>query len=973
MWNDDCLSGMTFREARRVLHSPRSGLSDKRMSIRFFELHKSFASLVELSRALAQQPDDEEIVRDVIRAFRNIKRTGPLCVQPIYCYSIIGIVFKLVDEFFGRREWFDIASIRPFDELLLLFDFPPNRPFVEVDAFIAGLADLLTRKHVSATIRLEKMNDVLTRGEISLSMRVELENLTEFWRILGGSYDFPEDHKGYYRPLTREEIIRKVEVRARSVLLGMRVGSPEQERFVRYVYGAGSEEAPGLLNVVRNPARHGAAQLIEVESYETVDSSTGRRRCDNRCSYFELQRLGWANPFFSYYIQHAYVGIQRWIYLARAAGSVFSTSYMDRVMSGVYDDAIVYLSNVIFPVSTDTMGVSRAREISTEISKLTGSLDHHDPAMGEDVLDRVVSYQALRLTMFRWFRERYLRSVRVEVGGQHAFVLFRRCEVHRDESHGRHELMPLFDRLGPRAKVVGHVRRRKGFRARAAVITEAVLHGSEGSPERVLSAAERAAIVTLPPEGGAPTPGIGTESDLVYPYAITELYQQLVRARHLEQLSHTGPDGEAIVPRVCIVDEVADGSWNTLLAFTIEELTRRDEEDFGEGELRAHCRQALGRDLWALRSADPYGLTEEQVAEWQRLEETLKRLRTTEHSVDAVVFIGQTRSPGAHRVPGYPCLRVESLVEDFELSREEAASAVRAASHGADFIPHPFMVDPERAALLPIYGDIPLRQETCEVHIGAYLKELVLYNGIVNHYKREYKRLCVDKLFTILREEQYSLSAKREALEALRRFSYPEIVYRLAELAAHGTGKARMLASILSKTARKIFADVMADAFQLDEDRDEPTAKNVEKMLHRENIARTVAQSADTELRAMAQRMAQQIEEAKRETIVLAMRIDRYLQAKPDAVHAFQSATGIFLAAVTSGTREGIAAELRMRGDAPSTRTRILRREVGFDEVKRAYDAGGAEALLAACAEPGDPLGEQALGTSEVAVPVTVA
>lgn len=251
-------------------------------------------------------------------------------------------------------------------------------------------------------------------------------------------------------------------------------------------------------------------------------------------------------------------------------------------------------------------------------------------------------------------------------------------------------------------------------------------------------------------------------------------------------------------------------------------------------------------------------------------------------------------------------------------------------------MPHPFMVDPEKARMLPIFGNIPVRLETRQVQVGAYLKEIVLYNGIVNFYKREYRRLCVDPMLAIIEADEYSIAAKREALEALRRFAYPEIIYRLAALATNCSEKNGKIRSIIVKTAYKIFREVMHEAFELDGNGETISVKNIGKMMHRENIIDTIRINGIPELSKIAQNMHEKVLEKKQQAVILAMPFDSYIKTKPEEIYKLRNTRGIYIYPVLSNRIDDLKSALFETEEMSGEQMVVLKEGVSVELVMQA-------------------------------------
>ncbi|GEM_PF-4299460 len=748
-----------LNEARKLLMDQETSTGDKKRAIRHLRNYKGAGALNILSEALLRFRGDEELAISIIEAVRHLRQTGVLKKRRLGHDSIIGTLWRAIEEFGLNRDNFTLVVDNPYDSLKLKFSFPPGNPFYQIDRVIARIQELYTKKnaHINAVIdyRFNEEKPEKTEGEISIRFKVTMANLTDFWRVLE-TLDYRTDSEGRYRVLTTQEIIEKVKERTLAFLEGIDDrNSQEYRELFNYVYGDGN---PGLIRILMNPDRYGDLQFIRVESSQEREQKTDRPRSGNRTSLNELLALAKYNPYFAHSIPED--GIQRWIYLARAAGSIFMTADIKARMRGHAE------ADYMFFVSKDTMGPTRAVELNTQISKLTGWIPHHDPEWGEEVTKRVANFTAVKLAMMNWLRQRYYAHAKVAFGAQEGIVKFRRTAVWRDGHGNRYEIYPIDDRLGKGAVTIAEIKLKKSPGELPPFIEEA--HHIHHGERRPFGQEERLQVEEQ-------MKSFGFRQPIVYPSVINTLYNQLKATPILAKLRREDEEGNRIVPKVCVIDEVADGSWDFLLKYTLEEKSRMDEEDgFEEGELRRKTIELLGgKDLWWLRSADVYSLNQRQIEDWDRLERAIHQVRQTKESVDVEIFIGSPRSPGAQNTPGYPSIQKENLMRDYQMSEAEAEKAIRSTTEGADFVPHSFMVDAERSPVRPIYDDVPIELETRAVQLSAYLKALLLYNGVVEYYEREYKRVGLQPLLDLIRAPEVSPGVKEIAIRAVSDFIPP--------------------------------------------------------------------------------------------------------------------------------------------------------------------------------------------------------
>ncbi|MFC1576512.1 class I SAM-dependent methyltransferase, partial [Candidatus Omnitrophota bacterium] len=875
----------------------------------------STEALSVLAQALLKHKHLKGLSGEIIAAIRAVKQDGILKnKRGIVQNSIIGTIWSTLADFGVDRDKVTLIIDNPYDAIKLKYH--STRPFTRCNSFIKQLKKAYRGRR--SRIDAEITHDITpssTEGTISLNFNITASNLTDFWRQTG-TQGFRSNAEEFHRAFTKEEIITKLERRIKSLLDGI-TNDDEYQSFVAYVWGDGTDDNPGMINIVRNQEKHGDRDVIKVESSTTRDPYTKFSRADNRCTFNELSLLAKYNPYFSHYIPEA--DIQRWVYLARAAGSVFVTAYIKGLFKGSLD------KDYMFFVSKDTMGLNLAEVLNTEISKLTGYI-HHVDENGEDSHEHVKNYTAVRLAMMSFLRKRYYKQVQILIGGKEGWVKFRKVKVRRDKSGlNRYEDMPVYDSPSKGARIMARVKRYKAYGEALAIKSVTMIDRDQNNhaQERKLSADEIAQIRTITsvgPDGVARTcQGIGYRTDPDYPYLINALYKQFMRTPIFEKLKRRDSRGNVIVPKVCVIDEVADGSWDFLTIFTLEELSR--DTDFDEEALKQKCELVLGRDLWHLRSAIPYNLSEEEIREWEKLEETIKKLRRTDKSVDIVAFIGSPRSWGAQRTPGYPAMQIEALKRDFEMSDEAAALAIKSTTAGADFIPHSFMVDDDKAPLRPIYDDIPIKLETREIHLGAYLKAILLYCGVVEFYKEEYKKLGLKSLVRLINDPDVEASLKIKALEALVDFPYETSLKSLSGIASRQPG----LSDKAEEVAILIFKKIMTEALDFDRSGKIMGIKNYENLFHREKLVRDQLKSSVPRVKEIAENMLKHTENARTRLTVVGVAFDVYnalsINERSQLKFYEHSGSVIYLAPLMSHQTEDMESEiLTLKNDLGATR-----------------------------------------------------
>ncbi|MFC2061138.1 hypothetical protein ACFLUV_01345 [Elusimicrobiota bacterium] len=365
--------------------------------------------------------------------------------------------------------------------------------------------------------------------------------------------------------------------------------------------------------------------------------------------------------------------------------------------------------------------------------------------------------------------------------------------------------------------------------------------------------------------------------DIGFAYVVNAVYKQVEATPILKDLKRTDENGNTIIPKICVVDEVADGSYDFLTAFALEEVSRRDIEEFEEGELRKKAAEIIGEDLWYLRTESPYTLNEEEIKKWQLLEDTIKTLRNNEGSLDVEIFVGKPRSPWTQKIPGYPSLKVEKFMEYYGMTREEAIKAINAVSAGADFMPHHFMVDVEKAQIRPIFNlEIPIKFEERDIQISAYLKDLELYNGVVEYYKDEYKRLGVDALIELIKDEKVSKKVKFTAIKSLSNFTYEVAVDALSGIETYDSKK---MFNTAQKTAVQIFKNIIREAIIYEEGK-ESIIRNYSNLFHRKELVERQLNSKFPKIRKIAQDVLKTIEKAEEEAAVVGVPFELYKTLK---------------------------------------------------------------------------------------------
>ncbi|MBN1526339.1 MAG: thermonuclease family protein [Candidatus Omnitrophica bacterium] len=901
-----------FNEAKRVLlgHVPSTSKT-KTEKIKFLAFwYNSLKALGVLKEALDKYKRKTRIAAEIISAIRDLKRYGILYEQitkkgGVEQKSVVGTIWHAATEIAKSenvRKFFTIIINYPDNCITLRFHFPRNRPFQRLGRLMARLRGLFKHRGIDTDIRAEDVDTDNTRGDIRIELNINIANLHSFWRALGTS-GIKTNERGYYRAFTDEELIEKTEQRAKSLLDGIK-DRKEREDFIAYVWGRGTEDAPGIIGILRDKNKYGCLRHITVETLrggvETFQAAPG-----NKCSYSDLRLLGKYNPYFASYIPEDEGIIQRWIYLARGAGSVFETAYLKRLLKGRLDE------DYMFFISEHTLGHQRnpRQGVRTEMSDL--------------VLGGIKDFKSLKLAMMRRLRKSYYTRCEIRIAGKPGWVKFRKNRLREDEEGRRRESMPVYDRPGGGAKIIAWIERVKQNPASGKPVIESVKMTDQ--EERYLSSDEIEKIETVDGKGEA-TKGVGSENDIIIPYAANALYAQLRATPILNGLKYTDKNGKPIVPKVCIIDEVGHGSWDLFAAFVIEELSRKDMEDIDELRLREECARRLGREIRPPEDGHLSRITEEELGDWEDLENAIKDIRRKDdESVDVVNFIGRqgTGKILTRIIPGYPSLNEQKMMDDFGIGQKEARRAIKWVTDKAGIVPHPYMVDRSEGSALPVYYDyIPIRLESREIHIGAYLKAMLIYNGVIEYYKRGYKRWGVKILKGLVKSRSLPERVRLAALDAIGVFPYKETIDALCSI-----GKNKRLFDKAQDTALDVLEMIMDEAVVFGADRDIERVKDYQSLFHREALVRKISKKrAFPELKDAAGKILACIKDARERFIVVGIGFKDYdglpIMERKRYRFARVNESLIYVVPIMSDTTEGAAKEL--------------------DRLKQTLDAGAA-------------------------------
>ncbi len=752
-----------LKEARDLLLAPETSLRRKRELISMIKKSGMPGNLQILIAALEQHQRDA-LTLELVKAIDYLRTNGVLREKKIHQDSLFGAIWRAVDEVGLDRDLFEMSAA---DDIVAL------NLKVPVKVHVGGLSVLVDaiRANVSQTgFRSGKEFRVISEVDgqgrmtsIRLKVIITPATLTDLWRSLG-TLDFKTDAEDLYRPFTQAELVSKLRERADIFSRGLTPGSEDGERFRKYVYGDPSEDKPGLLEIVEHP--DAAVQVrgktifnrnrddILVESSEKIDrQSRIRKRKDYTISLNALLRLAQGNPYFSHFIPEE--GIQRWVYLARAAGSVFTTAYLKGLMINRREQ------DHMFFLSEDTVGQDFWSMMHDELARNAGGIiisDDNGWDTEEESHSSVENFTALQLHMLRFLRTAYYKDMPISFDGINGFVRFRKNEIETDEAGVRHEKIYVYDRQGAGAKIVAVIRRRQEEFKTPEIVGAVKIVG----PAAVPIEAEK-----FPEVAGA----IGYSFDGVrnIPYVVNSIFNQIKNAELLSGLNFKDKNGNPIEPGLSIIDEFGVGSYGFLFKFVAETKTRQDREEMGESVIKARLEAALGPGSWEWLSIDQKTKDLEAIERWRRADEEIKRITRTDQSVNVNLFLGRSTVHGDNPMPGFPTMRRSDFVRDYGYTEAKGGGLIRGGTMEAERAPHPVRVDPDRSSQQPLYGAVPVIFETPEVRLGAYLKDLLLYNGVVDYHRGEYQRLGITALEKVAQDPNAPPTARRAATRALDR------------------------------------------------------------------------------------------------------------------------------------------------------------------------------------------------------------
>ncbi|MBV9080955.1 MAG: hypothetical protein JO102_07545, partial [Elusimicrobia bacterium] len=160
-------------------------------------------------------------------------------------------------------------------------------------------------------------------------------------------------------------------------------------------------------------------------------------------------------------------------------------------------------------------------------------------------------------------------------------------------------------------------------------------------------------------------------------------------------------------------------------------------------------------------------------------------------------------------LPGFPKLDADEMARFYGIPREQAVEAIEDTTQGADQIPQPYSVDWDRVLGQPILGDVPVRLESPTIRALAYLKELLIYNGVVNYYRESYRTMTAFPLLSLLTEADVPERVKDAALAAMPEFYFSKTILAVVDIAKAHPALAPRLEPVCAALFRNYFAEAL--------------------------------------------------------------------------------------------------------------------------------------------------------------------
>lgn len=764
---------------RALLLDEEVSVSEKLKVLRFVSIWP-YAGSIGMVRDLIEEELKSEnprktLLSAALRTLKKLKRIGILSEkQAVTTRSIIGAIYEVIDKYDQGRNHINIRMNRDYSSVDIIFDFPEGESFVDADSFISVLKHVLrnfSKYDVEFDIDEDTFHEQFEKDKkIHLKFVPKVENLTSFWKSLALN-DFRRHRDGTFRKMTRQEIYEKFEDRARLF--------SRNPNLYKFLFGEG--EHPGALAVVKNPGKYGEERIFPAESNRHIENKYFFNENEFRTlirrdefawddfmaglidpapyqkeymrSYNDYKQIGTYDPYFSHYMPDN--NVQHWIFLARAAGSVFTTAYMKGILRGFKD------TSTMFFISRQSVGYNTWKTISIDtIEPLI-----KNPQTGKSV----ANFPVLQFTVLKALRDKYYYNILLK----------------GDDG----TLYKLVQGSGNNCHVIGENNKKLAsvvYDKESNSIIEWTYKDStfEINEENFLSSLSRLS-------------GYSLDMSRI----MDEVFEDFQRTGILERLKWK-KDGKAA--KICVVDEIAIGTFDFFLQYVVEEKTRKNMYEI-DG-LYEEVNKRMGGDFWHLYDKDPYEFTKEDGINAMRLYRTINEVRAEEDhemkAVDVEIFIGGIKSR-EEILEGYPIVEEKKLISDFEMSPEEAKDAIYAIAEIANFMPHPVKYD-------KVHRDGPILFETDWVLLEKYLADLLAYNGVVEYYEREYKRIGIQALESVIFSQKVPRSIKKQALRDLKMYPYDTTIEYLDNL-IKDTSLEPELIRYASKILDEIFMDYMSE------------------------------------------------------------------------------------------------------------------------------------------------------------------
>ncbi|MDR1194898.1 MAG: hypothetical protein LBL00_00295 [Endomicrobium sp.] len=716
---------------------------------------------------------EESLLNLAVRALSHIKTNGVLATKNVGKHiSIIGSVYEVIDKYDDTRTKIYVKMNNNFSSFDILFDFPEDEPFFEGDAFSKDLIKALESfggDNIKINYEITKQpefNDDFTQGKMSIKFTPDIATLTSFWKSLA-PHDFKvigdADKKNMsLRAFTADEIYYKFLERSKNFYHEQKPILYDDDHFnnsfQKFLFGNG--EFQGALAIVKNPEKFKDIRAFPAETLENSyvqnitkitynemielfedgkSNSVHMLRASNR--YEDLVKLAQGNPYFAHYMPDD--GVQHYVFLARGAGAAFTSAYMKGLLRGYSD------SDSIFFISRDTFGRSNWEMVSKNIRSYV---------YNEKKKRGVVNFKALTFQILKDLKKQYFEEFEVDFDSKKFKI------VH---SHANNYYL-----LGANGeKLLKFTSDRKSISKR-----EKFENAPEIGDDILLKA-------------------MTSNRYNDFRDKLDEVYENFLKTGIMNKLYWDGINPA----KICVVDEIAVGTFDFVFKFVVEELSRQDPYEIDD--LREKVNEKLGEDYWYLFDKDTFEFTEQEGELAEKLYKTINEIRAenSKKPVDSDIFIGRInrRLSDDQIIDGYPTLLIKKIMEDFDMTEEEANKLILNVSITADFAPHIVKIN----NLRPSQWQIEFEADW--VLLEAYLKALLSYNGVIDYYNREYKRLAVETLKEMIDSDKTSLNTKLNALVSLQEFQYDSVIEYLESLISNNETDSvikEKVASILDKT-----------------------------------------------------------------------------------------------------------------------------------------------------------------------------